>query len=70
MGSVSQIVLVSRDRYRAEGEVLDYHNFVLKNYFKAEIVDFQKTLDETLALGEKLRPMVADVSAEINACLH
>lgn len=43
------------------GEVLDYHNFVLKNYFHAETVDFQKTLDETLLLAEKIKPMVADV---------
>ena len=62
--------LYARERFAAKlGEVLDYHNFVLKNYFKADIVDFQKTLDDTLALGEKLRPMVADVSAEINAII-
>ena len=62
--------LYARERFAAKlGEVLDYHNFVLKNYFKADIVDFQKTLDDTLALGEALRPMVADVSAEINAII-
>ena len=56
--------LYARERFAAKlGEVLDYHNFVLKNYFKADVVDFQKTLDDTLALGEKLQPMVADVSA-------
>jgi adenylosuccinate synthase len=41
--------------------VLDLHNFVLKNYFHVPIVDFQKTLDETLALAERIRPMAADV---------
>ena len=30
------------------GEVLDYHNFLLKNYFRAEPVDFARTLDESL----------------------
>ncbi len=30
-------------------ELLDYHNFVLQNYYKVEPVDFQKTLDEALA---------------------
>ena len=41
-----------RERFAAKlGEVLDYHNFVLKNYFHAETVDFQKTLDDTLALA-------------------
>jgi adenylosuccinate synthase len=62
--------LYARERFAAKlGEVLDYHNFVLKNYFKVDTVDFQKTLDETLALGEKLQPMVADVSGEINAII-
>jgi len=43
-------------------EVLDYHNFVLKNYFNAPTVDFQKTLDETLLLAERIKPLVMDVS--------
>ncbi|MET0987709.1 MAG: adenylosuccinate synthase [Steroidobacteraceae bacterium] len=63
--------LFARERFAAKlGEVLDYHNFVLKHYFKADIIDLQQTLDESLALAERLRPMVADVSAEINALLR
>jgi adenylosuccinate synthase len=63
--------LYARERFAAKlGEVLDYHNFVLKNYFQAPVVDFQATLDETLALGERLRPMVADVSGEVNAIIQ
>jgi len=51
-----------RERFAAKlGEVLDYHNFVLKNYFHADTVDFQQTLDETLALGERIKPLVMDV---------
>ena len=42
-------------------EVLHFHNFVLEHYLKAKPVDFQKTLDETLALREQLAPMIADV---------
>jgi len=42
-------------------EVLDFHNFVLKNYLKAATVDFQKTYDETMGLAERIRPMLADV---------
>jgi adenylosuccinate synthase len=54
--------LFHRKRFAAKlGEVLDYHNFVLKQYFNARPVDFQKTLDQTLALAERLRPMVGDV---------
>ena len=52
-----------RERFAAKlGEVLDYHNFVLKNYFHAETVDFQRTLDDTMALADQIKPMVADVS--------
>src|SRR5882757_6006119 len=62
--------LYARERFAAKlGEVLDYHNFVLKNYFKVATIDFQATLDQTLALAEKLRPMVADVSGELNAVM-
>jgi adenylosuccinate synthase len=34
---------------------------VLKNYFRVDTVPFQKTLDETLAFAERIKPMVADV---------
>src|ERR1700692_4617418 len=62
--------LYARERFAAKlGEVLDYHNFVLRNYFHADTVDFQKTLDDTLALAPKLKPMVADVSAELHAVI-
>ncbi|HXE67581.1 MAG TPA: adenylosuccinate synthase, partial [Rhodanobacteraceae bacterium] len=43
-------------------EVMDYHNFVLTKYLKAEAVDCQKTLDEALAFGEYVEPMKSDVS--------
>jgi adenylosuccinate synthase len=59
------------ERFAAKlAEVLEYHNFVLQNYFKVAPVDYQKTLDESLAFAAKLKPMVADVSAEINALMR
>ncbi|MDK1022786.1 MAG: adenylosuccinate synthase [Gammaproteobacteria bacterium] len=42
-------------------EVMDYHNFVLENYFHTDKVDFQQTLAEVLNQGEEIQPMVADV---------
>ncbi|MBA57130.1 MAG: adenylosuccinate synthase [Pseudomonadales bacterium] len=52
-----------RERFASKlGEVLDYHNFTLKHYYKADTLDFQKLLDETLEMGEQLKPMVADVT--------
>jgi len=42
------------------GEALDYHNFVLGQFFGAETVDFQATLERLHGLAERLRPFVAD----------
>ncbi|GAB2180438.1 adenylosuccinate synthase [Denitratisoma sp. agr-D3] len=42
-------------------ELLEYHNFVLTKYHGAAPVDFQKTLDDTLALAPRLTAMIADV---------
>jgi adenylosuccinate synthase len=42
-------------------EILDYHNFVLKNYLGAEPVDFQKTLDGAMAIAPRITKMIADV---------
>ncbi len=47
-------------------DLLDYHNFVLTQYFKQPAVALQPILDEALLWAEELRPMVCDVSA----CLH
>jgi len=59
--------LFFRERFAAKlGEVLDFHNFVLKHYYKAEPVDFQQPLDGTLALAERIRPMVGDVSRTLH----
>ena len=44
-------------------ENLDLHNFILTHYLGAQAVDYQATLEETLACLERIRPMIADVSA-------
>jgi len=55
--------LYHRKRFAAKlGEVLDYHNFSLKNYYKADTIDFNETLESALELGEQLKPMMADVT--------
>ncbi len=51
------------DRFAAKLEsLLQFHNFVLTQYFKRDPVPFEKTRDETLALASQLAPMVADVA--------
>jgi adenylosuccinate synthase len=47
-------------------EVLDYHNFVLVNYLKANPVSVDEVFDSSLKMAERLKPMLADVSHELN----
>lgn len=47
-------------------ENLDYHNFVLTQYLKAQAVDYQKTLDDALANVPRIRPMATDVSSALH----
>ena len=59
--------LFHRERFASLlGEVLDYHNFALKHYFKTDTIDFQKTLDEALTYADILKPLVIDVPARIH----
>jgi adenylosuccinate synthase len=58
--------LFQRDRLAARlGEVLDFHNFVLSRYFSAETLDFQRVLEDLVAQGERVQPLVADVSESL-----
>jgi adenylosuccinate synthase len=55
--------LFHRERFAAKlGEILDFHNFVLQRYFQVPAVDFQQVLESNLELGERLKPLVADVT--------
>jgi adenylosuccinate synthase len=59
--------LFLRDRFAAKlGEVLDFHNFILQHYYRLPAVDFQKTLDAQLAMGEKIAPLVTDVTLALS----
>jgi adenylosuccinate synthase len=46
--------------------LLEFHNFVLTQYYRCPAVPFEKTRDETLALVPRLAPMIADVAALIH----
>ncbi len=55
--------LFHRERFAAKlGEILDYHNFILQRYFNTSAIDFQQVLESNLELGERLKPLVADVT--------
>jgi adenylosuccinate synthase len=47
-------------------EVLDYHNFVLTKYLNAPAISFESVFEPTLVMTERLKPMIADVSAELH----
>ena len=58
--------LFVRENFAAKlGKILDYHNFLLKNYFRAETVDFAKTLDEAMQVAEVIAPIIGDVTQEL-----
>ncbi len=49
-------------------EVMEYHNFMLTNYYKVEAVDYQQTLDDCLKMAEELLPMCRDVVDLLHGC--
>ena len=54
--------LFHADRFASKlKDVLDFHNFVLVNYFRSAAVDYQKTYDDMMELAQQIEPMVADV---------
>ncbi|MGD8616411.1 MAG: adenylosuccinate synthase, partial [Gammaproteobacteria bacterium] len=47
-------------------EVMDYHNFALHHYFRTDTVDYQQVLDEALAQGEEIAPLIEDVPGTLH----
>jgi len=46
--------------------VMEYHNFALVNYFKADAVDYQTVLDEITGMRDKIVSMIADIPAMLH----
>ncbi len=54
---------LNEERFKARlKELVDYHNFMLTEYYKAEPVDYDALLEETMAIAAELRPMICDVT--------
>ncbi|MCQ8181586.1 adenylosuccinate synthase [Methylomonas sp. SURF-1] len=54
--------LRNRDEFAARlKELVEYHNFMLVNYYQAEPVNYAEILANTLRLGEIIEPMLTDV---------
>jgi adenylosuccinate synthase len=47
-------------------EVLEYHNFTLQSYYGVDAIDYQQTLDTSLAMAETIRPMVGDTIDDLH----
>jgi adenylosuccinate synthase len=59
--------LMFPQRFRDKlADVLDYHNFVLTKYLNAAPVSVDSIFEPTLEMAERLKPMIADVSAELH----
>lgn len=61
------------DLLNAEGftaklkELVDFHNFMLTEFYHVPAVEFQPMLDQALQLGEQIKPMLTDVGERIYA---
>lgn len=55
--------LIDRQKYAVKlQEVMDYHNFLLTNYYKVDAADYQRVLDHSLQWAEQLMPLMGDVT--------
>lgn len=48
-------------------ELLEYHNFMLVNYYHEPALAYQEVLDEALGYGEQIAPMLTDVGEHLYA---
>ena len=54
--------LLDPDHFRVRlREVMAYHNHALQHYFRTDPVDYEQVLDEALAQGELIAPLVDDI---------
>ena len=59
--------LFQRDRFAAKlGEVLDFHNFVLQNYYRAAHGRLPEDPRGTVVDGEQIAPLVTDVTLALH----
>ena len=62
------IDLLQADKFASKlHAVMAYHNHTLVNFFGAEPIDYQATLDQSLAQVEQLKPLLGDVAARLYA---
>ena len=50
-------------------EALEYHNFVLKHFYRSACIDADDLVRESLSFGQQLAPMVGDITVELTDCI-
>jgi len=48
-------------------QLMEYHNFMIANYYHSDPVDYQDTLEAMLQVREAVLPMIGDVSARLDS---
>jgi adenylosuccinate synthase len=48
-------------------ELLEYHNFLLKNYYETDTVDFDEAFNLISELAQQVKPMIADTTDILHA---
>jgi adenylosuccinate synthase len=51
-------------------EIMDYHNFALEHYFKAETLDYRKVLEEVQGQADEIAPLITDVPGLLRSLRH
>ncbi len=62
---VGDLTCEKRMSEKLEG-LLEYHNFMLTNYYKVDAIDFQAALDDLRQMAQLLKPMIADIGARLS----
>ncbi|MDQ8040136.1 MAG: adenylosuccinate synthase, partial [Rickettsiella sp.] len=50
--------------------LLDYHNFLLQNYYHADKIDYEQTLISLINIGKELTPLIIDTPAILAKFYH
>ncbi len=59
--------LLNREEFSKRlNSLVEYHNFMLTEYYHTDPVDFDSMLESALRLGEQIKPMLTDVAEALN----
>ncbi|MDE1461266.1 adenylosuccinate synthase [Spartinivicinus poritis] len=59
--------LLNKERFATKlKEVMDYHNFVLTQYYQEQPLDYQQVLADALAMAEQLTPLISNVVEDLH----